>query len=80
MNEVVTALPATFRGVKFRSRTEARWAVFMTSLGVEWHYEYEGYSLPSGNYLPDFWLEDPRIVQAVQESRSWVPPEGKFVR
>lgn len=28
----------------------------MTELGVEWHYEYEGFALPSGNYLPDFWL------------------------
>lgn len=53
---MIQALPATFRGIRFRSRTEARWAVFMTELGVEWHYEHEGFALPSGNYLPDFWL------------------------
>jgi hypothetical protein len=41
----------------FRSRTEARWAVFLDALGVEWQYEIEGYRLRSGPYLPDFWVE-----------------------
>ena len=44
-------------GVTFRSRLEARWAVFFDALGVGWEYEPEGYSLPSGNYLPDFRLQ-----------------------
>jgi hypothetical protein len=43
----------------FRSRTEARWACFFQHLGVEWHYELEGYRLRDGRcYLPDFWIED----------------------
>lgn len=46
-------------GCRFRSRLEARYAVFMTKLGVEWKYEPEGFALESGNYLPDFFL--PRV-------------------
>jgi len=44
-----------YNGYRFRSRLEARWAVFFDALGVEYEYEPEGFSLPSGaHYLPDF--------------------------
>lgn len=44
---------------RFRSRLEARWAVFFDSLGVPWEYEKEGFDLgAAGRYLPDFWLPD----------------------
>lgn len=49
-------IPTTYRSVTFRSRLEARWAAFFDSMNTEWLYEYEGFSLPSGRYLPDFWL------------------------
>lgn len=52
------ALGARYRGYHFRSRLEARWAVFFDHAGVRWTYEPEGYALASGNYLPDFWLPD----------------------
>src|SRR6185295_18455101 len=45
-----------YKGYRFRSRLEARWAVFFDSLGMEWEFEKQGYDLPSGRYLPDFWL------------------------
>jgi hypothetical protein len=46
-------------GRYFRSRLEARWAVFFDSLGIAYEYEKEGYDLGSGIcYLPDFWLTD----------------------
>lgn len=45
-----------YRGCRFRSRTEARYAVMFDALGWPWEYERQGYSLPSGCYLPDFWL------------------------
>ena len=42
-------------GSLFRSRLEARWAVFFDALGVEYEYEPEGFELTSGQgYLPDF--------------------------
>lgn len=53
----VKALETTYNGYRFRSRLEARWAVFFDTLGVEYYYEPEGYDLGSaGWYLPDFWL------------------------
>lgn len=51
-----TPIPTTYRGVEFRSRLEARWAVFFDELGIRWLYEHEGYKLADGTcYLPDFW-------------------------
>lgn len=44
-----------YNGLRFRSRLEARWAVFFDALGIEYEYEPEGFELPSGaRYLPDF--------------------------
>lgn len=55
----VTALPTTYSGVTFRSRVEARWAVFFDHLGVAWEYEPEGFELsPNRRYLPDFLLPE----------------------
>lgn len=50
------AIPTNYRGTKFRSRLEARWAEFLDSFGVEWEYEPQGYASGSVTYLPDFWL------------------------
>jgi hypothetical protein len=51
-------IETAYRGVIFRSRLEARWALFFDWLKVRWFYEFEGFRLPSGNYVPDFWLPD----------------------
>lgn len=53
------AIETHYKGYRFRSRLEARWAVFFDALGVKWEYEKEGYDLgEAGWYLPDFWLPD----------------------
>lgn len=49
-------LPSVYRGIMFRSRTEARWAVLFQELGLEWNYEPEGHGLSGRGYLPDFYL------------------------
>lgn len=49
------AINTRYAGHLFRSRLEARWAVFFDHLGISWEYEPEGYELPDGTrYLPDF--------------------------
>lgn len=54
MNEI-KPIETYYNGYRFRSRLEARWAVFFDTLGVEYEYEPEGFMLPSGKcYLPDF--------------------------
>jgi len=62
MDKKIKAIETKYKGYKFRSRLEARWAVFFDALGVEWDYEPEGYDLGSaGWYLPDFYLPESNI-------------------
>ncbi len=53
----IKAIETCYKGYRFRSRLEARWAVYFDAEGLAWEYEKEGYNLgPAGLYLPDFWL------------------------
>ncbi|MCL5104962.1 MAG: hypothetical protein M1133_12730 [Armatimonadetes bacterium] len=55
----IRAIETEYNGYKFRSRLEARWAVFFDTLDVPYEYEPEGFELGNGiRYLPDFWLPD----------------------
>lgn len=65
----VKAIETSYAGCRFRSRLEARWAVFFDTLGIEWQYEAEGYETAAGRYLPDFWL--PGLGH-------WVEVKGRF--
>ena len=57
MADIIKAIETRYNGHRFRSRTEARWAVLFDHLGVEYHYEAEGYELSDGTrYLPDFYM------------------------
>lgn len=75
------AIETGYAGCLFRSRLEARWAIFFDALGIEWEYEPEGFELGGGiRYLPDFlvgdtWFEvkpkgvaDTRKVEAFAET------------
>ncbi len=72
---VIKAIETRYKGYRFRSRLEARWAVFFDALGYEWQYEVEGYQKDVGNdegerticYLPDFYLP---------KSETWVEVKG----
>lgn len=55
----IKAIDTEYKGYLFRSRLEARYAVFLDGIGEEWQYEIQGYELESGRYLPDFFL--PRL-------------------
>jgi len=48
------AIETRYKGYRFRSRLEARWAVFFDALGLSWEYEPEGFETDAGWYLPDF--------------------------
>lgn len=53
------AIETEYKGYRFRSRLEARWAVFFDACRVRWEYEPEGFVLDNGQrYLPDFLLHD----------------------
>lgn len=65
---MIKAIETSYKGYQFRSRLEARWAVFFDHLGIKWQYEPEGfeksiewYEKLGGEpqkvrYLPDFYL------------------------
>lgn len=54
----IRAIETRYKGYRFRSRLEARWAVFFDTLGLTWEYEKEGFEIDGVRYLPDFWLPD----------------------
>lgn len=45
-----------YSGTKYRSRTEARWAVMFDKAGIGFQYEPEGFQFRSGRYVPDFYI------------------------
>lgn len=60
-----------YKGYRFRSRLEARWAVFFDALGLKWEYEPEGFELPNGvRYLPDFRVTSPQGVVSWYEIKA----------
>jgi len=52
------ALQTRYAGYRFRSRLEARWAVFFDAMKIPWLYESQGYYIAGRSYLPDFFLPD----------------------
>jgi len=55
----IKAIETEYNGYLFRSRLEARWAVFFDALGIDYEYEVEGYEVATGVwYLPDFHIDD----------------------
>ena len=55
---MIKPIATQYAGCEFRSRLEARWAVFLDTLKIEWQYEPEGFETPAGRYLPDFYLPE----------------------
>lgn len=77
MKPPINPIQTRYAGCHFRSRLEARWAVFFDALGIPWEYEPEGYEVTdrlgicnedSWWYLPDFWLPDNQLWVEVKGS------------
>ena len=66
MDAEMKAIETEYKGYRFRSRLEARWAVFFDCLGITWFYEHEGYETADGWYLPDFYLPECKAVVEVK--------------
>lgn len=55
----ISPIETRYRGYRFRSRLEARWAVFFDRCGIQYDYERQGFDLGDGiRHLPDFYLPD----------------------
>lgn len=56
MRQNIKAKETYYDGYRFRSRLEARWAVFFNNIGLEYEYEMEGFDMEKCSYLPDFYI------------------------
>lgn len=71
------AIETEYNGYLFRSRVEARWAVFLTALQIKFEYEFEGYHLGDKMYLPDFYLPDHGVYIEVKGEKPNEEEMGK---
>lgn len=76
----IRAIETVYKGYRFRSRSEARWAVFFDTLDIEWEYEKEGYELDGVRYLPDFWLPEQDCWVEIKGQRPSETEIDKVVR
>lgn len=72
----IKAIETRYAGCRFRSRIEARWAVFFTNLRLRWEYEKQGYLVGRDQrpYLPDFYLPDLGLWVEVKPTQSVYQP------
>lgn len=55
----IKPIQTNYKGYLFRSRLEARWALFFDEMCIKYEYEPEGFTLSNGDsYLPDFYLPE----------------------
>lgn len=73
----IKPIETEYKGYRFRSRLEARWAVFFDAVGAKWEYEPEGFQLKDGTrYLPDFLLHGVRGRGANKEGDIYIEVKG----
>lgn len=66
---LIKAIDTEYNGMLFRSRLEARWAVFFDVAGIKYEYEPEGFEHDGIKYLPDFYLPDMDVYVEVKPDR-----------
>ena len=65
----IAAIPTLYRGRRYRSRLEARWAAFFDLLG--WRHEYEPFDL--GSWSPDFLLTEWATLVEIKPADAFDP-------
>ncbi len=69
----VRAIETKYKGCRFRSRLEARWAVFFDALGIKWWYEPEGFHLRFDyERFAEAWETDPFIRRPDEDISSQI--------
>jgi hypothetical protein len=66
----IRSIETKYNGYRFRSRLEARWAVFFDAAAIDYEYELEGFKLGDGlSYLPDFYLDSMGVYAEVKPNK-----------
>lgn len=69
------AIETYYKNTRFRSRLEAKWALFFDELGIVWDYECQGFESRGIRYLPDFYLPE---LELFFECKPYAPSESDF--
>lgn len=73
---MIKAIETEYKGYKFRSRLEARWAVLFDQLDIRYEYEPTGFEMRNKTrYLPDFYLPDFDLYGEVKPPREGILKE-----
>lgn len=56
VEKTIKPIETKYNGFRFRSRLEARWAIFFDMIGLKYEYEVEGFEMNGIRYLPDFYI------------------------
>jgi hypothetical protein len=76
MRRQIQPIETLYRGYRFRSRLEARWAVFFDVAGIAWQYEPEGFDLTNVRVPRNYEPEDPEPeVPDLPSMRVWNEPK-----
>jgi len=66
------AIETEYKGVLFRSRLEARWAILFDALKLDWVYEPECFELSNGmKYTPDFYIQKYNLYIESKPNFEW---------
>ena len=68
----IKAIDTEYNGMLFRSRLEARWAVFFDAAKIKYEYEPEGFEYHGYRYLPDFYLPETDTYAEVKPDREGI--------
>jgi len=66
------AIETVYNGYRFRSRLEARWAVFFDAIELEYQYEPQGFMTGDKEdifYLPDFYFPSLNVYAEIKPNR-----------
>lgn len=67
---MIKAKPTMYKNIQFRSRLEAKWAIFFDEMGITYQYEPGTYQVPmkgySIKYCPDFALLNVKTQQEIK--------------
>lgn len=66
-----------YKGTNFRSRLEARWAIYFDTLGIKWEYEPKNHTAPGLYYNVDFWLP---VQEAYAEVKPTEPTQEEWTK
>lgn len=58
----IPARETLYRGIKMRSRLEAKFATMLDLHGITWEYEGQAFGSVAGQYLPDFRVTNPQSM------------------